>query len=91
MLKYKSIYIEVARAEFEGKKTWPYPHEFFSFFGGFVDLPFLVASFLKIFSILLFQGVLYFPVKAKAKERFILEANRKARGLMDRQWIVAAG
>ena len=57
-----------------------YPHEFFSFFGGFIDLPFLVVSFLKVFSVLLFQGVLYFPVKAK--ERVTLKANRKARGLM---------
>ena len=58
-----------------------YPHEFFSFFGGFIDLPFLVVSFLKVFSVLLFQGVLYFPVKTK--ERVTLEANRKARGLLD--------
>ena len=40
-----------------------------------------MVSFLKGFSVLLFQGVLYFPVKAK--ERVTLEANRKARGLMD--------
>ena len=40
-----------------------------------------MVSFLKVFSVLLFQGVLYFPVKAK--ERVTSESNRKARGLMD--------
>ena len=40
-----------------------------------------MVSFLKVFSVLLFQGVLYFPVKAK--ERVTWESNRKARGLLD--------
>ena len=39
-----------------------------------------MVSFLKVFSLLLFQGVLYFPVKAK--ERVTSESNRKARGLL---------
>ena len=40
-----------------------------------------MVSFLKVFSVLLFQGVLYFSLKAK--ERVTWESNRKARGLMD--------
>ena len=39
------------------------------------------SRFFKVFSVLLFQGVLYFPVKTK--ERVTLEANRNAPGLMD--------
>ena len=49
------------------KKKILYPHEFFRFFGGFIDLPFFVLSFLKGFSVLFFQGVLYFPVKVEKK------------------------
>jgi len=64
------IQIEFSCAAFKEKNTWLYPHKFFSFLSGFIDSPFLVLSFLKGFSVLLFQGVLYFPVKAK-KEAYI--------------------
>ena len=70
MWEFKSIQIEFSCAAFKEKKKRLYPHEFFSFFSGFIDSPFLVISFLKGFPVLLFQGVLYFPVKAK-KEAYI--------------------